>query len=303
MSKFLISFAGVPVSLYLMYNGIVNYKKSKSKSTLYYVISFGLLALAMILFTPTALLREGQTFFAELTLGGSFILMMILPVAYIEYFHGIYMKVPYFSKLFYFAVGGGFVTLLFQPWEIRYINTFYGFSQRLSDILIICMFIQLMCIFIIMVQTFRVIKAKLDTELVDETQKPEEDLDDQKSVPHSMDYKKLIQGKKRILNYIALSYLVGMCLIGLGLLIPGSYWDSVGIVVVVGPQAYFFSRDNEILVYLSTQKIREGTIKLKKDLNKLHQQSITLPKNVEVEIQSMVDFIEKADLLIRTRGK
>ena len=139
MSKFLISFAVVPVSLYLTYTGIMNYKNSKTKYTLYYVFSFGLLTFAMILYVPTALLSEGQDFFAELTMGGSFVLMMVLPLVYIEYFHGIYMKVPYFSKLFYFAVGGGFVALLFQPWEIYYINTFYGYDQRLSDIIIICM--------------------------------------------------------------------------------------------------------------------------------------------------------------------
>ena len=303
LSKFLISFAGIPVSLYLTYTGLINYKRSKTKYTLYYIIAFALLAFALVVYTPTALLTKDQDLIAEFTLGGSFILMMIVLPIYIEYFHGIYKRVPYISQIFYYAVGGGFVTLFFQPWEIQYKSDFYGYCQCLSDITVFCLFTQFTCIFIIMFQTFRVIKTKVDIDFVNATQIFKENSDNQEIVLSLKDRKNNLKGKKRVLNYILLSYLIGICLIGIGFLISGSYWDSVGILVIVGPQAYFFSRDNDILVYLSAQKVREETMKLKKELNTLHWRSTTIPKNVEVEIESMVDFIEKADLILPHRNK
>jgi len=69
------------------------------------------------------------------------------------------------------------------------------------------------------------------------------------------------------------------------------------------PQAYFFSRDNEILIHLLTYKVREEAKDLQKKLAILHKQVATFPQTVELEIQSMVDFIERADRLLCDREK
>ena len=87
------------------------------------------------------------------------------------------------------------------------------------------------------------------------------------------------------------------------MLIQESFIDAFGVLLIYAPQAYFYSRDKEILVYLSAQTLREDTKDLQKKLSALHKQSTEFPQILETEIQSMVDFIEKADLIIRDRNK
>ena len=61
-----------------MYTGILNYKKSRNKNTLYLIISFALLAIMMYSISLAPLLIDGQDFLAEITIGGAFILAMIV---------------------------------------------------------------------------------------------------------------------------------------------------------------------------------------------------------------------------------
>jgi hypothetical protein len=61
---------------------------SRNNNSLYFILSCVLLALMMFLYSFTPFLNEGQDLFAEVTLGGSFILSMLILPIYMEYFHG-----------------------------------------------------------------------------------------------------------------------------------------------------------------------------------------------------------------------
>jgi hypothetical protein len=301
--NFIISFIGIPFFLYLAYTGVLSYKRSRNKNMLYFISSFTLFALMMFLYSFTPFLAKGQDFFAEITLGGSFILSMLILPIYIEYFHGIYKNIQYISTIFYFAVGGGFVMLFFQPWEIQYANDLHGYSQTISDLLLICMFIQFACVFFTMIQAYRVIKTKVNDEFMNVDQILKESTDNPELLLLVENRKDNLHRKNRVLNYIIFSYFLGICVICIGLLFPLSYIDSLGILIIAVPQAYFFSRDKEILVYLSAQKLQEDTKGLQTKFSKLHQQSNEFPHVIGVEVQSLIDFIEKADLILPHRKK
>ena len=154
-----------------------------------------------------------------------------------------------------------------------------------------------------MVQAFRVIKARVDDELKNVNQILKEGTDNQELMLLMENRKENLRGRNRMLNYIVLSVFLGFCAVCFGLLVPMSYMDTIGVLIVATPQAYFYSRDKEIMIYLSAQKVQEDTINLKKGINTLRHQSKTLPQIVESEIQSMVEFIEKADLILPHRNK
>lgn len=300
---FLSCFIGGLILLYLTFTGLMSYKRLPNRPTLYLIAVFLLLAIMMFIYSLTPLLIEGQDFLAEITLGGGFILAMFVPPIYIEYFHKIYRKIAYISPIFYITVGGGFVMLFFQPWEIQYASYLHGFSHTFSDFFLIIFFIQLACLFFTMVQTFRVIKKGVDDELMNIDQIITEGTDNQELGFNMGTRKENLRGKNRILNYILFSYFLGICIICIGLLIPESFIDAFGVLLIAAPQAYFYSRDKEILVYLSAQTLREDTKDLQKKLSALHKQSTEFPQILETEIQSMVDFIEKADEILRDRDK
>ncbi|OLS26678.1 MAG: hypothetical protein HeimC3_07800 [Candidatus Heimdallarchaeota archaeon LC_3] len=87
--------------LFLVKKNISSRKQYSGKELwLYLTIALGLLALSMAAYSITPFVAKDQYLLAELSLGGTLILIMIGMVFYVEYWHTLYKKIPWISKLF-----------------------------------------------------------------------------------------------------------------------------------------------------------------------------------------------------------
>ena len=75
---FVIPMLSIPIFLYLMYIGIKNYQRElKNRVSVYFTLANFLFAFAMILYAIRSLASEGQIILAEISLGGSLVLIMV----------------------------------------------------------------------------------------------------------------------------------------------------------------------------------------------------------------------------------
>jgi hypothetical protein len=104
--------------------------------------------------------------------------------------------------------------------------------------------------------------------------------------------------KMKRLDIILYSTIIGAVLVLLGLF-PQSYaLDSMGTFFIFYPQAYVLSKDREIFSYLFTQKVKEDTLDLQKEFIRLQRQTEVTSQIPHAEIQTLIDFIEKADTFL-----
>ncbi|OLS26679.1 MAG: hypothetical protein HeimC3_07810 [Candidatus Heimdallarchaeota archaeon LC_3] len=273
--------------------------KSSKELSLNFTIGLGLIALGSGIFSITPLLENGQVLLAELSLGGSLILMMLGMVFYVEYWHALYKKIPWISKLFYFSVGGGFILLLNNPWEIFYSEN-YGYTQNLSEIFIAVLILQFVCGVVIIILSLRSIKMRIDSKIIKFENIIQNELQKEDQIIQKIaltDVKINLEMKNRRIDLIAFSFIFGIFLIGIGFLPNIILIDFIGILIAYGPQAYILSKDSELILYLLSQRPLEETKNLQNNVNLLPQQFNGSSEIPQSEIQALINFIEKADAI------
>lgn len=257
--RLFISVITIPLLIYLILKGVFSYKDFfKNRLSLYFTLSLGCLAFSFIFYCIPPFLARDQVLLAEIAFGVNFFLVMLTLVFYIEYFHTLYRVVPFFSKLFYYAAGAGFFSLLFDPWKITYLENL-GFNQSISDLLLGSILIQTLCMVVIVFRAMQSMKASFDYKM--------------QATSISSDRINDVKSKKRRIDLISLGFVFGAFFGILGLIFPTSYLDILSTLIVFVPQAYIFSRDREMIIYLLAQKIRARTEDLQKSMKILQNQS------------------------------
>lgn len=265
---------------------------------IYFIIALAITVIGMLLYSMAPFLKEEQKFLAEISLGGSLVLYMIALIFCFQFWQILYHEVPWISKTFYLATGAGFISLLNDPWEI-YIVENLGFHQTVSFQLIVLIIIQGGCTFIITFQTIYIIREKIDQEFVLTEKFRQGYVRSESKRKISVTRKQNLLAKKKHLNLIIYSWLIGLFLTTIGFALPGPYGfnlDTIGALIIIVPQAYILIRDKELLLSLRVQKTRDKAIKLQESFSKLQQQ--LSHQILKTEVQALVKFIEKADSLL-----
>ena len=260
----------------------------------------------MFLFSFTPFLVEGQQFYAEITLGGTLVLLQIGILIFVQYWHTISREVPVISKLFYITSGASIMILMSRSdlWRIYYVQGL-GYHQEIS--LLYSLILALVLIFggLILFDNLNRVRQVLHQELklID---KMKSDLkgsigDDQASIsqqPRVLSRSRLIESKQRI-NIITLSWVIGIIFLLLGIILPGEKslnLDSFGTFLIFLPQAYYYTRDKRLLTILQVQKVQISAKKFHKSFSELDED---ISNEISDEnIQALVSFIEKADALL-----
>ncbi|OLS26676.1 MAG: hypothetical protein HeimC3_07780 [Candidatus Heimdallarchaeota archaeon LC_3] len=284
------------VILFLLNINLSTFKKSSRKKTWFnFFIALGLFAVSMAVFSIAPFITKGQDMLAELSLGGGLILVMIGMIFYAEYWHTIYKKIPWFSKLFYFVAGAGLVLLLYHPWEIYY-NENYGYTQKLSEIFLGILIIQFICGIMIVTQSLRGIKMRLDSKILIFEDFIQNQFDPNQERSELIEGKNSLIKKKKRFDFIIISYFLGLIFVILGIMFPDTIiLDSIGVLIAFGPHAVILSKDEELIFYLLSQKVQEEEETLQKKVTLLHQQFNGSSEVPQTEIQALINFIEKAD--------
>ncbi|MFX0114772.1 MAG: hypothetical protein ACFFB3_09500 [Candidatus Hodarchaeota archaeon] len=212
------------------------------------------------LYTIRFFLIKGQDLLAQISLGGSMLLLMVGVIVFAEYLHQLHGKIPWTSTAFYFAAGGSFIALLFQPWKIAY-DEEIGYHQSISNVLAVLMVAQIIFLGVISWKTFQSIKEQV-----------QEEIESQGMNISSTGRREELITKKMFLNRIIYCYIIGLILVGLGSLPGVIFLDYLGAIVAFVPQAYILTKDKEILLFLSTKRIKEGLRHLEKQISTVAQQ-------------------------------
>lgn len=67
--------------------------------------------------------------------------------------------------------------------------------------------------------------------------------------------------------------------------------------MVFYPQIYYLSRDKKIFLFLFNQRVQEDFKNLQMNISLLHHSSYIIPEIQPVEIASLIEFIEKSDII------
>jgi len=273
----------IPLLLYLVYIGIKSIRHSPKQNIAYFfTLSMGTYALSMIIYLLKPFLSSDQYLLAEFSMGGGLVLLLVGIVFYIEYLHNLYKFTPFFSKLFYYASAAGFISLLFNPWKIVYSPNLQVFTQKISDILLISIFVQIFCVLILFTRAFSQIKRRIKIS----------------------ENKEEIASISRKIDYIYLSYFVAAILIIFGLILQGTELDSLGIIVMLVPQALIFFKSGNFYLYLLAQRVGESTEDLHRNFITLMEQrndKSVSPLALEAATKTLITFIEKADDLLQRK--
>ena len=297
--RWFIPFIATLILSYVCLQSILIYRRNpKDKFLIYFIIGLTIATISVFLYSMTPFIKEEQKILAEISLGGSIVLYMIALIFCVQFWQILYREVPWISKTFYFATGAGLVSLLNDPWEI-YIIENLGFHQTVSLQLTVLIIIQGGCTFIITFQTVHTIREKIDQEFVLTKKLRQGHVRSESKRKSSVTRKRNLQARKKRLNLIIYSWLIGLFLVTIGFALPGPYGfnlDTIGGLIIILPQAYLIARDKELLVSLRVQKTRDKAIKLQESFSKLQQQ--LSHQILETEVQALVKFIEKADSLL-----
>lgn len=253
-----------------------------------------------ILYLNTILLKEGEEFLAELSFGSSLICAVFGMFFYVEFWNSLYRKNSWLSKLFYLFSGACFILLISHPWQIVYIEN-YGYSQPISEIFLLTFFLEGLFGIVIFSQCIYNIKTRIEqgTESINTILVDNLTSDKEKNV--LLERKIDLQEKNIHLTYIIIFSFLGFILLVIGLL-PGTYiLDSIGVFIALFPQVYYFSKDKEIFLFLFSQRVQEDFKNLQKNISLLHQSSYVSSDIQPVEIASLVDFIEKSDIIFNEK--
>ncbi|MFX1284155.1 MAG: hypothetical protein ACFFB5_10890 [Promethearchaeota archaeon] len=297
--RWFIPFVATLICFYICLQSILIYRQNpKDKFLIYFILALAIAAIGLLFYSMTPFIKEDQKILAEISLGGSFILYCIALIFCFQFWQMLYREVPWITKIFYLATGAGFVFLLYDPWKI-YIYENLGFHQTVSFKLIVPIIIQGGCIFIILFKTVHTIRKKIDQEFVLTEKHQQKYVNSDTKSKSSATRRRNLQTKKKRLNLIIYSWLIGFFLAVIGLTLPNPYGfnlDVIGSLIIIIPQAYILIKDKELLFSLRVQKTKDKAIKLQESFFKLQQQ--VSHQILETEVQALVKFIEKADSLL-----
>ncbi len=101
LSRFIFSFLAGVILSYVSLNGILLYRRNpKDNFLVYFVIATVFMALNMFLYSLTPFLDVGHELLAEISLGGSLVVIMIAIPFYFQYVYSIYQEVSWISKIY-----------------------------------------------------------------------------------------------------------------------------------------------------------------------------------------------------------
>ena len=293
------------ILLYILIRGIKIYKNDPRKEIMiYFTLSLGLCAIGLILYAFSPFVMEGQLFFAEITLGWSFLLIIIGTLVYIHYWHTISREVPVISKMFYLTSGACLMIIYRDSdlWKLTFITGF-GYYQELSTLFSGVLTLALILGVLIMYISLNTARRVFDQELllINQEFRNEgikgnfEKLNQQTRIRSS---RKRLRGNIQDINTIIFFWVIGSILAILGIL-PGENampTDTLGLLLFFLPQAYFITKDKSLLSTLLIQNVQLRAKKLHESVSRLElKHSRDLP---EENIQALVKFIEKADALL-----
>ncbi len=279
----------------------------------YYGIGLGITAFSMLLYGITPFLTEGQDILAEICLGGSLLLLQVGGIFYVQYWHTISREVSLISNLFFLVSGAGIVIIIggYNPWEIYYMPEF-GYHQDLS--LLYSAIVGLVLIFAILIMFVilnRVRTAiKLEIEFIQHSQQVlQNSLENQTQQilgrqTRLLNNKSRFESNLRNLTVINFFWLIGCILVFLGVVLPGKLSfnaDSIGVLFFFLPQAYYLTRNKDLLHLLQVQKVKVRAKKFHESFSKLEEQ---IPRDISSKnVEALVKFIEKADALLYFQEK
>lgn len=279
------------IILFVIKEHISVYKHKSSKGILLNFTSSMILAdVSLILFSLAPLVQEGDIIFSDIVFGGSTLLLMLSMFLYTEYLHSIYKKIPWFSDLFYLASGATFVLLLYRPWELKF-NKKFGYVQNFTNIFLIVFLIEATCLIVILSLFLFNVKKTVDQKLIVIDNLPVTETDTEMIFKRKITLLKM----KKNMNFIFYSVILGLTIAFIGFFPNIILLDSLGLFIAFIPQAYFISKNEELLFYFLSQKIEADAKTLQKNISLLHQ-SAEDPINIKHdEIKGLLDFIEKID--------
>jgi len=97
---------------------------------------------------------------------------------------------------------------------------------------------------------------------------------------------------------------VAAILIIFGLILQGTELDSLGIIVMLVPQALIFFKSGNFYLYLLAQRVGESTEDLHRNFITLMEQrndKSVSPLALEAATKTLITFIEKADDLLQRK--
>ncbi|MHA1972269.1 MAG: hypothetical protein ACTSW1_04710, partial [Candidatus Hodarchaeales archaeon] len=201
-------------------------------------------------------------------------------------------------KLFYYSTGACFVLFFYSPWTICYTEKI-GYCQAISDILLIAIFIQIFAVFLLVYQTFKRIKSRINDEISHLKKSivfgSGKNLSLLEQIP-------VLENKLNIFRMIVFSLFFGGFITFLGLteMFMYSSIDTIGFVIAFLPQAYYLSINSDFYLYLLVNKARINTIELEKTLSAIQKSDQVFFAS---EIQPLLEFIEKSDFLLRYKNE
>ena len=303
-----VSFFTSLVLLYLFIRGILTYKNDPRKDIVNYSSGvFALSSLSMFIYSITPFVKEGQIILAEIALGGSLVLIQIVVAVYVQYWHSISREVPVISKLFYISLGASLAVLVSTPnlWEIYYMEGF-GYVQRISVIYLIVLTLALFFAILILLDNLlrvrRVIRFELKyLETINSGNHKNIANSDESLLKHRkrlLNNQKRVIDSKRSIDIITFFWVVGSFLVIIGILIQGPNFnlDSIGVLFIFLPQAYFFTKDRRLLALMQVQELHTKAKQLNERFSSLDT-SVSSEFSKE-SVQALSKFIEKADALL-----
>ncbi|MHA1979052.1 MAG: hypothetical protein ACW98I_19260 [Candidatus Hodarchaeales archaeon] len=304
----LIAFIAAGTIAWVLIRGITVYKNNPRRQIIIcYSLGLGLIAIGMFVFGFAPFLVEGQDFYAEIVIGGTLVVIQMGILPYIQYLHIISREVPVISKLFYLVSGANIMIILSSTelWKIYYIPGI-GYYQEISASYSIVFSIYIILGFAILIDVLIRVRKVIDQELKmiesfsKEIQKniqhPQPDLSHQARAFYSKDR---LLNDRRSIKIITLFGVIGVFLLLIGFIFPGEMAynaDSLGVISIFLPQAYFYTKDKRLISLLQIQKVQYKAKQLHKSFSEL---DMDIPKEISEEsVQTLIKFIKKADSLL-----
>ena len=289
------------IIFYYFWNNISIHKNIQTLNYwFYFIVALVFFLLGFFVYIITPVLKKGDEILAEVSLGGSLVFLILGFFFYIEFWNSLYKKNSWLSKIFYLLAGATFILLIFHPWRIVYIEN-YGYTQSISEILLLTLFLEGLTGVIIFSQCIYKIKTRIKQSIESINSILENSIIDEQS--ELLNRKKNLLEKNIHLDIIIISLFLGTIVGMVGLLPKTFIMDSIGAFILFFPQVFYFSKDEELLLFLFSQRVQEDVKNLQKNIYLLHQSSFNITESQADEIESLMKFIEKADTIFYDNPK
>lgn len=291
------------IILYYFWKNVSIQKNIPTLSYWFYFISAMVCFLfGYLIYIIAPALKKGEEFLADVSLGGSLVIIITGFFFYIEFWNSLYKKHSWVTKTFYLFAGATFLLLFSHPWQIVYVEN-YGYTQPISEILIFTFFVECLSGLIIFSQCISTIKTRIKESIESINSILKSELPIEKEKFDIIERKKNLQEKNSHLDIIIISLFLGLIIGFIGVFPKTYFLDSLGAFLLFFPQVYYFSKDEELLLFLFSQRVKEDVKNLQKNIYLLHQSSYIETQTQADEIESLMKFIEKADTIFYENPK